>query len=192
MKRFLVGVIALGVMLVPLATSAAAPYKDMFRTNGNGAVAEWYTENEGMGQYAFVLADSSDQGLFVGVQTCSINLVTYEASCWTGFAFPESSSFMMDKKMNTASLAPIMVELWDDTGLNMQTVEVMVDWTGMGSTYKSKTNVISKYGTFKENYHDRATLRDADATGSIDGMDLEGLLYSQMASYRVADFLMFR
>ncbi len=189
MRRFLTSVVAATMLLGPLGAIAGAPSKYMSRTNGHSASAEWYKETAGTGYYEFILADASDQGNTVIAQTCTIDLVSFASACWTGYAFPSNAVFSMDKKMNIASLSPVSVVLWDDAGTTSKTVTVQASWTGQGNALKAMTNVNSKYGTFKENYKDRATLRNASASAQIDSSPLDGFLDGIVATYRSADFI---
>ena len=178
------------VLSLPVSTLAAAPYKYMTRTNGNQAIAQWDDVNGNTETYTFLIADVSDQGAFVAISQCNTDLNTFTVSCLFGFASPSANVFSTDKKLSTATLSPVQVDLYDDSFSYVKTVTVQASWTGQGKSTKSLTNVHAKYDSFQETYRNRATARDATATGSIDGTSIAGLEDGYLVQYRSADFFM--
>lgn len=183
----------LAILLVPFGqTAKAATFHDQFRTNGTGALAEWDTMNGTLEHYTFVLADKSDQGLMVMVQMCDADWtdpINPIITCQWGTAAPASNSFSMDKKMNSASLVTTPVDLFDDFGNFVKTSNVQVTWTGLDTPVRSSDHIVSKFGTFREVFRDKQTLRNAGAVGTMDGSTISGFMDGVMAKYKVADFL---
>jgi hypothetical protein len=185
-KTIIAIVLALGILASTAAnaflTTTTPAYavstneKVIERFQATAARAEWTDvsiEVPGVGTVvgAFVQAVRSDTGtdVFVGLQTAEGNFAN-------GFATVDPSVFTIDKKLTSATLSPVTIEVtvFDEFGDPIGTAEITIQatWEGTGDVFTDKINDHIKFGKFSEKFKGTANVRDAIAEGSLNGANL--------------------
>ena len=100
--------------------------------------------------------------------------------------FTEDDVFSIDKKLNSASLSEVQIDVYDwNTGVS-ETLTVNADWIGKGDVSRSSSKSISKSGNYVWKSSDSSKYRDASATGSINGLDLGISSYASLSNFKNA------
>jgi len=108
------------------------------------------------------------------------DMMTGTLSDKSGGIYTQDDVFSMDKKLNSASLSDVQIEVYswyvDETGeyyeTEPETVTVSADWTGTGDITKSSYTSMSRDGDYVWRSSSSSSYRSAIATGSINGNDL--------------------
>ncbi len=184
------------LMAVTMFTQAggvdALQYKSMSRTNGTAAFGVWSSQPEpGVYTDTYVAANKTKTGTEVYFDQCTYDSNVDVFTCRGGWGQFGSSVFSIDRKLQTAALSPVSLEVWDWDG-NMTTVTVDADWLGDGPLQRGVTNVMDRFGDTMFKFHANSTFRDATATANLDGSGLGDSSFAGMVQYRTADFFMVR
>jgi|GEM_PF-4224091 len=180
---------ALGILFAATPVSASTTHY-ITRTNGNAASADWQSVNGDITTDSYVEVDQTKAGTDVFVSLCTYNEATEEGSCQAGYS-PAANNVFTVNKLNSAALSPVQVQLYDDYGYGNPTsvVTVQASWTGSGKTQKGRFQYKQSFGGFTEITDGQSTLRNASASGSIDGTDLGPSSYGELVQFRTLDLL---
>src|SRR5258708_6633617 len=130
---------ALSALLVVLTAApvSASTTTYLSRSNGTAAVADWQAPDGDITQDAFVQAEKTRLGTDVFVSLCDFNNVTLDVSCRAGFLSTTDNVFSYSR-LDSATLAPVEIELYDDFGYGNPsgTVTVQANWTCSGKAQK--------------------------------------------------------
>lgn len=180
MKKIYAFIFALIVLLTMAMSAEALDYKTISRNNGVSANAYW-TEVDGditTETYLYVTETNDGTDIYLSMYTSTYDTTT-ETWSWSdksGSMYTQDDVFSMDKKLNSASLSDVQIEVygWNyDLGTyEPETLTVSADWTGMGDIAKSSYKSMSKDGDYVWRSSDSSSYRSAIATGSINGNDL--------------------
>jgi len=100
--------------------------------------------------------------------------------------FTQDDIFSIDKKLNSASLSDVPIEVYDgDTGVS-ETMTVNADWIGKGDISRGSSSYSSKSGDYVWKSSDSSKYRDASVTGSINGLDLGVNSYASLSNFKSA------
>lgn len=154
--------------------------KTINRQNSLSANADWTkTTPEGLSTDNILSVTKSDAGTDIYISIC-----TYDQqgnwSCKSGYMFTQDNVFSIDKKLDSASLNAVKIDLYqwncDITGNCVEipagTSTIEAAWTGKGKVLKSSYNWRSKSGNFISKSSGSSSVRDATAKGSLTVDDL--------------------
>ena len=126
----------------------------------------------------------SKDGVDVYVSDCDYNLVTEVSSCQFGSLFTTDKSVFTVNKLNSATLAPVSVELFDDSWNPVGPVVVEANLTGVGPTQKGNNKVQETYDGLKISYKGQYTYRNALVNSVLDGNDLGETSYGGLVQFK--------
>ncbi len=174
------------VVVVSMTLSAAAlESKTIFRQNGDAAVASWFDGTNSTG----LSVTETDDGTDVFVSICTLD-VTGSLNCKFGFTNIQEDVFAIDKKLTTATLSPVKIDLFDFNTGTVETITVQAQWTGAGDLAKTSFRFTSKSGEFTAKFSDSSSIRDATATGSINNQDLGTSEFANLIAFKSASMTM--
>lgn len=197
MKRIYTVAFALMVLLSMTMGVTALQWKSMSRQNGISAYAGWYKIEDGMSTETFLSVTKTDYGTDIYASIYTYDMAgTFWSNTW-GYTFTTEDVFSMDKKLDSASLKEVNMDLykfscdetmcWDEY---VGTATVDADWTGAGDILRGSYKWTSKSGDFIMKGSDSSTYRDARATGSMDDQDLGTSSYASLGKFKSASMSM--
>jgi hypothetical protein len=186
MRRALTGLAAAAVTALAVAGPASPASAQTVRNFGTSraatAMAVWGTSSATSFAETTVVVSKSRQGSelfidqFTGKSDANGNFTYTDtlADVTSGF------SFAIDQKLTTASLSgsglPGSTCTFDangnQIGCSATTIDAAADWTGQGPISRSQFTFHGSKPGFNELIRDRGTMRDATATGTVDGLTL--------------------
>jgi hypothetical protein len=184
MKKIYTVVFALMVLLSVTMSAAALESKTIFRQNGNAALASWSNIAPDGTIFTDLSVTETKVGTDIMVSICKQDL-TGNFTCKFGFNSFQQDIFSIDKKLTTATLSPVKVDLFNPDG-TLETITIQTQWTGFGDLTTSTSKFMSKTGRFIEKFSDSSTIREATATGSINGQDLGISNFGELVAFKSA------
>ncbi len=176
MKKSYTVVFALMVLLSMTMSAAALEFKQKTLNNGDAGFASWSDGSTSTSLSVFETQGETD--IFVDICTADFT------SCKFGFIFTQENVFDVDKKLTTATLFPVKIDLFDFNTGTVETVTIQAQWTGVGDLTKSSFTLKSKSGDFTAKFSDDTLMRDASATGSINGQELGTSQKAQLLKFK--------
>lgn len=195
MKKLYSMTLALIVLLSTAVSVEALESKSMQRSNGAHASADWTETNGNATIYTYLSATETDNGNDIYVSLYTYDHETGYSSEKYGYMFTEDDVFSINKKLNSASLSEVEIEVfewyYDETEGYYYTEEagtltVSADWIGIGEVSKGSFRSSSRDGDYIFRSADSSLSREAIATGSISGNDLGSSSYAWMNSFKSA------
>ncbi|WP_440956833.1 hypothetical protein ACSAZK_08050 [Methanosarcina sp. Mfa9] len=187
MKRLYTIIFALMVLLSTAVSVEAFDQKSMTRQSSEYASASW-TEVRGNTTVETSLSVSKTDD----ETRISVSVYTQGPNYWSsmsGSTYTQDDVFKMSKNLNSASLSDIEIEVYcwsrDETGTytnERKTVTVKADWVGTGEISDSTTKYFSKYDDYTSKRIESYCSREAEATGSINNIDLGTSSYAWLSS----------
>lgn len=184
MRKPYVILFALVVLLSTAMSVQALESKTIERHNGASAYANWEERNGDITTSTYISVSESDDGtdIWLEVYTWGPDF----SSDKYGSMFTEDDVFSIDKKLNSASLSEVPIDVYDwNTGVS-ETMTVKADWIGKGDISGGSSKSISKNGDYVWKSSDSSKYRDASATGSMNGIDLGISSYASMSNFKNA------
>ncbi len=177
---------ALMVLLSVAMSATAMEYKTMYRQNGMAAYADWSNIKDNVSTDHYMAVTNTDDGTDIYVSICTYDMVNNIVSCKSGYVFTQENVFSIDKKLDSASLSAVDVDLsnWE-TG-SIETVTIQAQWNGSGDVTKGSFKYISKYEDYISKGSSSSVSRGATATGSINNNDLGTSDFAGLAKFKSA------
>jgi hypothetical protein len=189
MRKIYTLVFALMVLLSVTMSAAALESKTIFRQNGVAAVASWSDETPDGTTFTDLQADETNGGtdVFVFINTPT----TFKF----GSILTQEDVFDINNKLTTATLSPVQMSMSvfnSSTGefIGEETITIQAQWTGVGDLTKSSSKFMSKSGAFTAKFSDSSIIRDASATGSINGQELGISDFAELIKFKSASMTM--
>lgn len=190
MKKLFTGVFVLMVLLSLAISAEAFESKEIYRNEGTAAYASWSEYTEGVYTDKFIQATTSNDGTDIFVYIWTYDENTGDWSDKWGYMFTQEDVFEIDKKLESATLSPVDIELFDWNTGTVETITIAAQWTGEGDVMKSSFKDISKYDDFMSKYSDKSSFREATATGSINDEDLGTSDYGELIKFKSVSMYM--
>jgi hypothetical protein len=184
MKKLYAAAFAFVVSLSMIMSATALEYKTIYRQNGMSAYADWTEINGDINNDTYLSVTETDDGTDVYLSIWTYDASTGNSSYKYGYNFIQDDVFSIDKKLNSASLENMQIDLYqwycDENGICGETpagtATIKADWTGTGD--------ISKYGDYIAKGSDSSSSRNAIATGSINGDDIGTSAFAGLAKFK--------
>ena len=192
MKKLFTGVFVLMVLLSLTISAEAFDSKSIYRNEGMAAYAGWSEYTDGVDTYTSIQATTSNDGtdIYVGIWTYNENTGVW-SDMW-GYMFTQEDVFTIDKKLESATLSPVDIELnacvYDSDAETYictgETLTIAAQWTGEGNFMKSSSMSIFRDNDYFSKYSDKSSFREATATGSINEVDLGPSDYGELVKFK--------
>lgn len=176
------------IVLLCLATSVQAlQSKTIQRDNGASASASWSKTDGDLitNNYLSVTKSNAGTDIYLDVYTWDStngNFVNEKS----GYMFTKDDVFSIDKKLNSASLSNVDVEVYNWDTDKTEILPVMADWSGTGDVSTGSSSYASTDGDYRFRSTSSSSYRDASATGSINNNDLGQSNYGSLNSFKNA------
>lgn len=176
------------IVLLSTAMSAQAlEFKTIERHNGASAYASW-TETNGdiiTDNYLSVTKSNDGTDICLDIYTWDLanGIFLNEKS---GYMFTKDNVFSIDKKLNSASLSEVTINVNDYNTGQIEPLTVKADWIGKGAVSTGSSRSTSKDGDYTFRSSDSSSFREASVIGSINGQILEANPYAQMSVFKSA------
>jgi hypothetical protein len=198
MKKIYMVVFALLVIFSFTMSATALTQKNMDRRNGQAAYADWMeTTPDGLTTDTYVSVTQSNVGNDIYLSICSYNNDGTYWACKSGYTFTQEDVFSFDKKLDSAKLEEVQIDLYQitcDENSCWETPEgtatIGANWAGYGKVSKSSYKYTSRAGDFISKYSDSSSMRGATVTGSLNGVDLGSTNYGGMVVFKQASMWM--
>ncbi len=164
-------VIAFLVMLSVAIGATALTSKSITRDNGISAYGWWSNTTDNGYQYTNLVVVENNKGTDIYVSACNFDNQG-NGGCRDGFAFTTDDVFAVDKKLNSATLSTVIVDMINWNTGEMTSVPVQASWTGNGDLTRSNSRSISKSSDFIFKFTGKLEYRTAIVTATLDGTDL--------------------
>ncbi|MBW6517345.1 MAG: hypothetical protein K0A89_02435 [ANME-2 cluster archaeon] len=190
MKKVFAGVLVFMVLLSLTISAEAFESKVIYRDDGMAAYASWSEYANGVYTDKFIQVLETDDGTDISVYIWTYDEKTGEWSGRSGYMFTRDDVFTMDKKLGSAILSPVNIELYDWNTDTVETITLAAQWTGEGDVMKSSSKSISKYDDFMSKYSDNSMYREATVTASINDEDLGTSDFSELIKFKSVSMYM--
>lgn len=184
MRKLCTVLLTLVVLLSTTMSVQALESKSIERHNGASAYAGWFETNDNVTVYTYLSVTETDDGNDIYVSTS-----TYGPDFWSdksGYLFTKDNVFKINKKLNSASLSAVEIEVYDWYTGETETLTVKADWIGKGDISGGSSKYSSNNGDYMWKSNDSSNYRDASATGSINGLDLGASSYASLSNFKYA------
>jgi hypothetical protein len=147
--------------------------KTIQRDNGASASAWWSNTNGNLITDTYLSATKSDDGTDIYLDSYTWDTTTgYTVNDEHGYLFTTDDVFSIDKKLNSASLYEVPINVYNWYTGEMETVTVTADWIGTGEVQKGSSTYVSTSGDYRFKSASSSSYRTATATGSVNNNDL--------------------
>lgn len=188
-KLYTIGFVLMVLFSMTMSVEALE-YKTIYRQNGMAAYAYWIGSTpEGLNTDTFLAVTESNSGTDIYLSICTYDTTSW--SCKSGYKFIQGDIFSIDKKLNSASLKSVQIDMfqWSCDGDNCwetptDPATVEATWTGIGDTSKGSYKWMSKYGDYISKGSGSSLSRYATAQGLINGNDLETSNNGELAKFK--------
>jgi len=184
MRKLCTALLTLVVLISTTTSVEALESKTIERHNGASAYAEWYEINNNATTYTYLSVTETNDGTDIYVSTYK-----YGPDYWSeksGYMFTEDDVFSIDKKLNSASLSEINIDVNNWYTGETDTVTIGADWTGTGEISTGTSTSKSTTGDYVWRSSENSKYRGASATGSINGLDLGISTDASMSNFKSA------
>ncbi len=171
MKKLFISILTLTILLSITMGAEALESKSMYRQNGMSANAGWTETNGNEITYTDLYVTETEDGTDVYLSVWTVDTKKGSESYKSGCLFTEDDVFSIDRKLSSASLSEVEIEVYGEDMSESETFTVSADWTGKGDITKGSTRYVSKSGDYIWRSSDSSSYRDATATGSINTID---------------------
>jgi hypothetical protein len=176
------------IVLLSLATSVQAlESKTIQRDNGASAWASWSKTDGNLITDTYLSAVKSEDGTDIYFGTYTWDTTTGETvNDEYGYMFTTDDVFSIDKKLNSASLSEVPINVYNWYTGEMKTLKVTADWTGTGEAQRGSSISVSTSGDYRFKSTSSSTYRAATATGSVNNNDLGQNSYGSLENFKSA------
>lgn len=182
MKKSHTILFALVVLLSTAMSVQAMESKLIERHNGASGYANWEVTNGDVTTSTYLSVTESNYGTDVYVEIYTYGLCSESWKC--GYMFTQDDVFKVSKKLNSASLSEVQIEVYDYYTGQLETVALKADWTGQGDVSTGSYTSRSNSGDYISRTSESSSSRDASATGTINGYDLGLSSYASLSNFK--------
>lgn len=182
MKKIYMLALAFMVLFSMTMSTEALEQKTISRQNGEAAIASWSDMATGYFTDLSVIKTNDGTDIFVSIST--------PTSFKFGSIFTQENVFDIDKKLTTATLSPVTLDLFDFSTGTMETITLQAQWTGVGDLTRNSVKFMSKSGKFVAKFSDNSVIRQATATGSLNNIDLGTSNFANLVQFKSASMTM--
>ncbi len=191
MKQIYMVVFALLVIFSVTMSATALDQKTMDRQNGQAAYADWITTSGNLTTDTSLSVTKSNDGTDIYLSICSYDTLGSYWSCKSGYKFTQDDVFSFDKRLDSANLEAVQIDLFqftcDQNGCWETpdgTATIGANWAGNGEVSKSSFKYTSRSGDFISKYSASSSMRGATVTGYLDGSELGASNYGGLVIFK--------
>ena len=162
------------IVLLSLATGVQAlESKTIQRDNGASACASWSKTDGNLITDTYLSATESRDGtdIYLGTYTWDITNGTTVNDEY-GYIFTTDDVFSIDKKLNSATLSEVQINVYNWYTGEVKTLNVTADWTGTGEVQRGSSTYVSTSGDYRFRSTSSSNYRTATAACSVNNKDL--------------------
>ena len=187
----LVGVLLLAILPVSQHVNAEPTDKVIIRNNGIFANANWHEQRgDGTSVDTLLFVSEHDKGTDIFIEILVFDPDGISTGQF-GYLFTTENVFDISRKLETAILLPIELELCifdEETGeCEPSTLTLEVHWTGVGEATKIKTKDSIKGKDFKSRFSGTTIDRQATASGSLGRYDLGESMFADLGRFKTVE-----
>ncbi len=187
MKKSSLVTFALIVLLSISMSVQALESKTIERSNGESVFSSFSETNGNMVTDTYLSVTETKDGteIYVDIYTWDLS----DGNYWvekSGSILTTDDVFSIDKKLNSASLSEVDLEVYDWNTGEIEPLTVKADWTGIGDVSKGSFRSISTDGDYTFRSSDSSSYREASVAGSINGCDFGANSYSNLVKFKSA------
>ena len=194
MKKIYMLVLAFMVLFSMTMSVEALQQKMIYRQNGVSAYADWTKTTGDLTTDTFLSVTQSNIGTDISMSICTYD-ITGNWSCKSGYMFTQDNVFSMDKKLDSASLKAVQIDLFyricDENGMCSQTpagtANIEATWTATGKVSTGSYKWMSKDGNYMEKGSSSSSSRTATAQGTLNNEELGTSAFGGMAKFKSVD-----
>lgn len=159
----------------------------MQRDNGACADASWSKTDGNLITDTYLSATESRDGtdIYLGTYTWDVTNGTTVNDEY-GYLFTKDDVFCIDKKLNSATLSEVQINVYNWYTGEMKTLNVTADWTGTGDVQKGSSTYVSTNGDYRFRSTSSSSYRDATVTASVNNEDAGKNGYAGMSIFKSA------
>jgi hypothetical protein len=199
MKKIYMLALAFMVLFSMTMSVEALQQKTINRQNGVSAYADWTKTTGDLTTDTLLSVTQSDIGTDIWMYICTYD-ITGNGSCKSGEIITQENVFSMDKKLDSASLKAVQIELseWicDENGMCLQTpagtANIEATWTAIGKVSTGSYKWMSKDGNYIAKGSSSSSSRMATAQGTLNNEDLGTSAFGGMAKFKSVDMQMIK
>ena len=170
-KSFILTFVLIALLSMAMGVQALES-KTIDRSNGESAFASCTETNGNIVTDTYLSVTKTNDGTDIYMDIYSWD--TSDGNYWvgkSGYLFTKDNVFSVDKKLNSASLSEIQLEVYNwETGV-MEPMTIKANWTGVGEISKSSFKSSSTDGDYTFKSSDSSTYRTASVTGSVNNRE---------------------
>ncbi len=176
------------IVLLSFATSVQAlESKTIQRDNGASASAWWSKTDGNLITDTYLSATKSEDGTDIYLDSHTWDTTTgISVNNKYGYMFTTDDVFSIDKKLNSASLSKVPINVYNLNTGETETVKVTADWSGTGEVQKGTSTYVSTSGGYSFKSTSISNSRTATATGSVNNNDLGQNIDGEFSKFKSA------
>jgi len=162
------------------------------------AYADWIKTTDDLMTETLLSVTQSDIGTDIWMYICTYD-ITGNGSCKSGEIITQDNVFSMDKKLESASLKSVQIELYQwncdasgcwETPAGIATIEAT--WSGTGTISKGSYKWMSKDDNYMAKGSSSSSSRTATAQGTLNNKELGTSAFGGMANFKSVDMQMIK
>ena len=188
MRRSYAILFALVVLLSTVMSVQAVEYKSIERHSGSSAYASWTQTNSNVTTSTSLSVSETEDGTDI-----YLDIYTSGPGFWSGksgYTLIQDDVFKVNKKLNSASLSEVEIDVYNWYTGQTETLTVKADWTGNGDLSTGSSSYSSRNGDYIWKSSESSSSREASATGSTNGFDFGVTPYASLSNFKSAYIIM--
>lgn len=194
MKKIYMLALVFMVLFSMTMSVEALQQKIINRQNGESAYADWTKTTGDLTTDTFLWVAKSNVGTDILMYICTYD-ITGSGSCKSGGIITQDNVFGMDKKLGSASLESVQIDLFewicDENGMCSQTpagtANIGATWTGTGKVSMGSYKWMSRDGNYMAKGSSSSSSRTATALGTLNNEELGTSAFGGMAKFKSMD-----
>jgi hypothetical protein len=191
-KIYMLGLVFMVLFSMTMSVEALQQ-KTINRQNGLSAYADWTKTTDDLTTDTFLTVTQSDVGIDIYLSICSYD-ITGNGSCKSGNMVTQDNVFSMDKKLDSANLKPVQIDLYqmncDENGMCWETpagtATIDATWTGVGKVSTDSFKWTSKNG----NYIAKGSSSSSSRMATANNKELGTSNFGGLAKFKSVDITM--
>lgn len=190
MKKIYMLALVFMVLFSMTMSVEALQEKIIHRQDGIQAMADWTKTTGDLTTDTFLMVTKSNIGTDIWISICTYDIIG-SGSCKSGVTITQDNVFRMDKKLSSANLESVQIELFEwicdensCTQTPAGTANIGATWTGTGEISTGSYKWMSRDGNYMAKGSSSSSSRMATAQGRLNNEDLGTSASGGMAKFK--------